>query len=57
MKSLTITHREKVEKGVMVDYEILEDGVVESKGQRLVPTGFDRLLIPQLTGVALSAYL
>lgn len=58
MKTLTIKEKREHERGVMVTYEILEDGVIIETGDKLVPRGFDRLLIPMTDGTsALSAYL
>ncbi len=55
MKELIILQKEKTINGTLVSYEI-RDGEVFEFGTRLVPHGFDRLLIPHVEG-ALSAYI
>lgn len=58
MTTLNITNKLEQENGTLVSYEILDGEVVLEEGERLVPTGFDRLLIPQTDGSpALYAYL
>jgi len=57
MKTLSITKKEKKENGTWVWFDISDNGVVIEQGERLVPTGFDRLLIPSSGGVALTSYL
>lgn len=58
MKTLEITKQEKLETGTRVDYNILQSGEVVESGTKIVPTGFDRLLIPMLDGhPALTASL
>ncbi len=57
MKTLFIISRNSVDKGVMVAYRIEDEGKLISEGERLVPNGFDRLLIPQIGEPALYAYL
>ena len=57
MKTLKIINKLVQENGTLVNYEVLEDDVVIDIGERFVPNGYDRLLIPQVDGVALSVSL
>ena len=56
MKTLVILQKTPVEKGTLVKYEIKENNQ-STLGERLVPRGYDRLIIPFTDSPALSAYL